>query len=474
MSQSSLFTSCLKLKGTKEPRPRVFSGIAATFQSELHSFCSDVDVDNLRNFMLLAVHAEIVIVDDGKGLDAGKLRVLGRIGEMCLKKEAHVQIKKEPLSSLFKASVFSDEHDDEEEPQSITRFVPMFPELEEQRVKLGEFVRERLGMGDDVDAIPVEDRVCRRSEYEEAARRIYYRLSFKPAATIKITMMKFKNMQGIDFLHAIIVKLGMKTRDRTKLHLDILQTNYNSARRLYEIKSPLEWLEQQLSARVNLEEAGTSFNDDLILQYLYDSFQESPAGEYIKQSMNTDGVDLDQFLQGMYDRSTGLDLDKDKTVATLPGVPANAAKPHSDGICQWCGTFGHGASQCGTLLKLIENSDRKRPHHRLGEKLSALKCTHCKKQGHSEDRCWVLHPELAPTDPRDPTRKRDETREEKTEEPTNGVKAAAAKTVSGEGVEPTYTMTDMIEFAARWQEERDTTHAPILIKGRAAKIKFHD
>ena len=88
-----------------------------------------------------------------------------------------------------------------------------------------------------------------------------------------------------------------------------------------------EWLEQQLSARVNLEEAGTSFNDDLILQYLYDSFRESPAGKYIEQSVNTDGVELDQFIQGMYDRSTGLDLDKDKTEATLPGVPANAAKP---------------------------------------------------------------------------------------------------------------------------------------------------
>ena len=24
-------------------------------------------------------------------------------------------------------------------------------------------------------------------------------------------------------------------------------------------------------------------------------------------------------------------------------------------------------------------------------------CTHCKKEGHSEDRCWVLHPELKPT-----------------------------------------------------------------------------
>ena len=76
--------------------------------------------------------------------------------------------------------------------------------------------------------------------------------------------------------------------------------------------------------------------------------------------------------------------------------------------------------------------------------------------------------------PWDLTRKRDETRDEKTEEPTNDVKAAAAKTVSGEGVEPTYNMTEMIEFATRWQEERDTTHAPIQIKGRAAKIKFHD
>ena len=63
--------------------------------------------------MLLAVHAEINIIDDVKGLDAGKLRVLGRIGEMCLKKEAHVQIKKEPLSFLSKASLFGDEQDDE-------------------------------------------------------------------------------------------------------------------------------------------------------------------------------------------------------------------------------------------------------------------------------------------------------------------------------------------------------------------------
>ena len=45
--------------------------------------------------------------------------------------------------------------------------------------------------------------------------------------------------------------------------------------------------------------------------------------------------------------------------------------------------------------------------------------------------------------PWDLTQKRDSTRDEKTEGPTNDGKATAAKPVSGEGVEPTYTMTDM-------------------------------
>ena len=60
MSQSSLFTSRLSLKG-KEPRPQVFSGMVATFHSEFQSFCSDVDIDHRHDIMLLAVHAEISI-----------------------------------------------------------------------------------------------------------------------------------------------------------------------------------------------------------------------------------------------------------------------------------------------------------------------------------------------------------------------------------------------------------------------------
>ena len=155
MSKSSLFTSRLSLKG-KESRPGVFSGTAATIHSEFQSFCSEVDIDHLRDFMLLAVHVEISIIDHGKSLDAVKLRVFGRIGEMCLKKEALVQIKQVPRPFLSKAPFFRDEHEEEEEePGLVTRLVPVFPELEEQRIKLGEFVRERLGMGNDVDAIPV-------------------------------------------------------------------------------------------------------------------------------------------------------------------------------------------------------------------------------------------------------------------------------------------------------------------------------
>ena len=240
----------------------------------------------------------------------------------------------------------------------------------------------------------------------------------------------------------------MKTRDRTKQHLDILQTDYNSARRLFEIRSPLEWLEQQLSARINLEEAGTSFKDDLILQYLYNSFRESPAGKYIEQCLNTDGVEFDQFIQGVYDRSSGLELDKESSSAALPGVPANAAKfpangkPLTEGICQWCGVFSHGVSQCRALLKLVESSDRRKPHHCLGgpddeklakEKLKSLPCSHCDKPGRTADYCWELHPELMPAKFR-----KSESETEKKKEPE--VKAAVAK--PGDGGNHTYTMRE--------------------------------
>ena len=83
-------------------------------------------------------------------------------------------------------------------------------------------------------------------------------------------------------------------------------------------------------------------------------------------------MELDHFIQGIYDWLSGLKLDKDKSSAALPGVPANAAKfPANgklltEGICQWCGVFGHGASQCRALLTMIESSNRKKPHHHIG------------------------------------------------------------------------------------------------------------
>ena len=181
--------------------------------------------------------------------------------------------------------------------------------------------------------------------------------------------------------------------------------------------------------------------------------------------MNTDGAELNQFIQGMYDQSTRLELNKDKSAATLPGVPANAAEPHSEGICQWCGTFRHGASQCGALLKLIESSDHKKPHHCLDDKKKSLNCSHCDKTRHTADHCWELHPELM-LDWYQPSR----SEAEKKTKPE--VKAAAvmladgggsmntfskAVVTAGDGRGPMNTVTmgmdEMIEFAQEFAQQ---------------------
>ena len=60
---------------------------------------------------------------------------------------------------------------------------------------------------------------------------------------------------------------------------------------------------------------------------------------------------------------------------------------------------------------------------------------------------------------RDSTWKRDTTQDEKIRGPTGDVRAATDKPASGDSGGPTCTMQDMDEFATRWQEERDSTHA---------------
>ena len=135
-----------------------------------------------------------------------------------------------------------------------------------------------------------------------------------------------------------------------------------------------------------------------------------------------------------------------------------------------CGNFGHGASQCRALLTMLESSDRKKPHHRMGgpndeklakEKLKAMPCSHCDKPGHTADYCWDLHPELMPAK----FRKSESETEKKKEQPE--VKAAVAKL--GDGGGHTFTMQEMIEFAQEFAQRGVPTAeptTPIKICGR--------
>ena len=137
-------------------------------------------------------------------------------------------------------------------------------------------------------------------------------------------------------------------------------------------------------------------------------------GKYIEQSLNTDGVELDQFIQGICTISragssstrTSLLLHCWEFQQMQPSLLPKASRLLRGYVNGACSTFSHGASQCQALPAMLKSSDQKKPHHRIrglnDEKLakeklkSALKCSHCDKTGHTADYCWDLHPELKP------------------------------------------------------------------------------
>jgi hypothetical protein len=67
--------------------------------------------------------------------------------------------------------------------------------------------------------------------------------------------------------------------------------------------------------------------------------------------------------------------------------------------CKKCGEKGHIQYKCprnGQTIGEKQSHDQTKHEGNTGERRFPSRCDHCKKRGHTEDRCFVLHPKLAP------------------------------------------------------------------------------
>jgi hypothetical protein len=75
---------------------------------------------------------------------------------------------------------------------------------------------------------------------------------------------------------------------------------------------------------------------------------------------------------------------------------SNKGKAFFAGSCEHCGS-DHMIADCPKLKEAqrIEVKARQNRAAKTGKKANITICDHCSKVGHTPDRCWVLHPELA-------------------------------------------------------------------------------
>ena len=105
------------------------------------------------------------------------------------------------------------------------------------------------------------------------------------------------------------------------------------------------------------------------------------------QAMNTDGLDLHTFIQGIQDRSNSV---------FGQHLQVKSNKAHID-PCQVCGGSDHVFNKCPNVpptAKDMITAKLKEPkvHDRITNK-----CTHCGKTGHTEHKCWEKYPHRKPT-----------------------------------------------------------------------------
>ena len=202
-------------------------------------------------------------------------------------------------------------------------------------------------------------------------------IMYKAAPTVKLAASKVQKICGVDLFIALLEKHAKSGKEKMLMHMATIRTDYNSS----GCSSILDYLDKTIEARLHM----TGMSDEVFMVHVAEGLLDSDVSDYIKQAMNTDGIDLFTFIQGIQDRANSV-------FGKKLFVKANKATLER---CQACGRQGHGFMQCRSVPKeakemVRETMDREHVHDRVKE---AVECSHCGKKGHNEDNCWSKHPE---------------------------------------------------------------------------------
>ena len=160
------------------------------------------------------------------------------------------------------------------------------------------------------------------------------------------------------------------------MYMTAIRTKYKDS----DSKTILDYLDKLTDARNKLN----GMSDEVFMVHVAEGLLGTELNDYIKHVMNTDGIELDTFMQGIADRAN-----------TVFGQKLLVQSLKTNVICQVCGGDDHTYNTCPDVpdvkkQEIKEYRDRPRPHDGIKHE-----CTHCGMRGHIESNCWEKYPDKA-------------------------------------------------------------------------------
>ena len=152
-------------------------------------------------------------------------------------------------------------------------------------------------------------------EWVAVTKCLHRIFTHKAVPTVEAVVAKVNKICDVKLFINLLQKFSKSPKKKTLMYMTAIRT-----------KTILDYLDKLTDARNKLN----GMSDEIFMVHVAEGLLSSKLNDYIKHVVNTDGIELDTFMQGISDRAN-----------TVFGQKLLVQSSRTNIICQVCGENNH-------------------------------------------------------------------------------------------------------------------------------------
>ena len=132
-------------------------------------------------------------------------------------------------------------------------------------------------------------------EWVAVTKCLHRILTYKAVPTVVAVVAKVNKIYGVELFINLLQKFSKSPKEKTLMYMTAIRTKYKDS----DSKTILDYLDKLTDARNKLN----GMSDEVFMVHVAEGLLGTELNDYIKHVMNTDGIELDTFMQGITDRA---------------------------------------------------------------------------------------------------------------------------------------------------------------------------